>query len=331
MLAKYTTPHIYKTSIFTGTVQKAPLYLFQNSSMISPAMSPIASYVLINTGKATRTAFMAGVQNIPCATYRSKELILHITSAGDPLFIHRGTPIDFTNTYVFTRLRATDAHFCGMMNEYFVHHNIPANDLIHLAYPGSAGKISQMLLLALQNIRIPETIIFREEAFAANLEYIRANATYPLVYKTDGSRGRNVHIVDSFEALQELVALKRPHVRALIQPFIENTFDTRTLVAYDTVLGTIKRTRANGYLNNVSQGAAASQYELTPIEKDIAIRAAQTCRIDFAGVDMIHTAQGPLILEVNKSPQIQGFESVHHFKVFTKLAEVIQKKYGLPS
>jgi ribosomal protein S6--L-glutamate ligase len=185
-----------------------------------------------------------------------------------------------------------------------------------------------MLFLSLGGVRIPETIIFREESYATNRDYIVSHSVFPLVYKIDGSKGRDVHIAHSISELDTLVKNKHPRRLALIQPFIENTFDTRTLVAFNVVLGSIKRTRTSGYLNNIAQGATASHMDLTVAEKDVAQVAAKVCGIDFGGVDMIHTPEGPIVLEVNKSPQIGGFESVHNFKVFTKIAELMQSKFG---
>ncbi len=288
----------------------------------------IKKYILLNMGSETRRAFMEGIPNGVFESYRSKETLLHIGREGTVTFLYKNVPIDFTDSYVFTRLRATDPHFCGMMYEYFTENNIPANDPINRSHPYSAEKISQMLLLSLAGIRVPETLIFREESYKANRTYIMNHVTFPLVYKTDGSKGRNVHIAHTAEELDTFVLEKRPYRLALVQPFIENTFDTRTLVAYGEILGTIKRTRASGYLNNIAQGAVASHYELTESEKEVARASALATRIDFGGVDMIHTNTGPIVLEVNKGPQIAGFESVHPFKVFTKIATLIREKFG---
>lgn len=290
-------------------------------------MQSYTKCILINTGIQTRTAFKEGIPNIPTEHYHSKKIILHINTEGVQQFIHKNIPIDFNGSFVFTRLRGTDPHFCGMMYTYYVHHDIPHNDPINESYPYSAEKISQMLFLSLAGIRIPATLIFREESYTANRAYILTHTTFPLVYKTDGSKGRNVHIAHTIEELDMLVQNKKPQRLALIQPFVENTFDTRTLVAFDEVLGSIKRTRAHGFLNNIAQGAEASLYELTDAEKDVARSATRACGIDFGGVDMIHTDDGPVVLEVNKSPQVGGFESVHNFKVFSKVAALMQQRY----
>ncbi len=282
------------------------------------------TYLLLNVGTKTRKDLVAGLGETPYKRYKTKRMLLHITKSGEIIFLARNKPINFSNVVVFSRLRASDQHFSGMLYEYFKHHDIPANDPIQLSYPYSAEKISQMLLLALHQIRIPESFIFREESFEANRAYLESHIPFPAVYKTDGSQGKNVHVMGSFEELEAFIAQKPKQLLALVQPFIENTFDTRTLVAYDTIFGTIKRTRKDGYLNNIAQGAIATRYELTDAEKQIAIEASKACRIDFGGVDMIHTPEGPVVLEVNKSPQIAGFESAHDFKVFTRLAEVMR-------
>ncbi len=282
-------------------------------------------YILLNGGSKTRQDFTSGLNGKPCLSYRTKEMLLHIQPDGTPRFLYHNNVIDLRGTYVFIRLRATDTHFCGMIAEYLAHHHVPTNDPIHLSYPYSAEKISQMLLLAQNGIRIPETHVFREEAFEANKEYLRTHLTFPLVYKLDGSKGKNVELLHSFEELESRMKTKRPHKLALIQPFVENTFDTRTLVFMNEVLGSISRTRTTGYLNNIAQGAHAALFSLSDIEKQTALDAAKACRIDFAGVDMIHTPDGPIVLEVNKSPQVGGFESVHNFKVFSRLAEHIQR------
>lgn len=285
--------------------------------------------IILNAGSATRRAFREGMRDVDCPAMRTKELMLHIGGDGAIAFLNENVPVSFMDAYVFIRLRANDAHFCGMLADYLAHIGAPTNDPIHLSYPQSGEKISQMLKLAIAGIRVPETFVFREESFTKNLDYLKEHLNFPCVYKTDGSKGRNVRRCEHMDELVSLVATKRPHRLALVQPFIENTFDTRTIVAYGEILGTISRTRTNGYLNNIAQGANAARFELSEEEKKVAELAAKACDIDIAGVDMIHTKEGPVILEVNKSPQVGGFESVHDFKVFTRISELIREKHHI--
>lgn len=289
-------------------------------------METSTKVIFLNAGTETRKAFLVGIGDTPYKWYHTKNIALHVSPEGAVIFVRRNKPIDWTGARIFTRLRGTDNQFCGILYDYFAHHHIPASDPINRSYENSAEKISQMSLLAMHGIRVPESFIFREESYARNQAYIEERLTFPVVYKTDGSRGRNVHFAENIEELRALVAAKQPQVLALVQPFIENTFDTRTIVAFGEVLGSIKRTRTSGYLNNIAQGAVAEVYTLTDAEKEIAIRATKVCGTDVAGVDMVHTPEGPIVLEVNKSPQIHGFESVHHFKVFEKIARLMLER-----
>jgi len=324
-LSNATTPQKLKIAIILPHEYSS--FLFQEFAY-DVEVTTLSKYVLMNAGLRTRRAFAEGAADVPLESLYSKKLMLHLDGMGGVSFLNKNMPVSFQNSYVFVRLRSTDTHFCGMLAEYLAHHNIPTNDPIHLSYPYSAEKISQMLKLTLAGIRIPETFIFREESFAENYEYLLEHITFPCVFKTDGSKGRNVTRCETLEEVVALIAKKRARRLALIQPFIENTFDTRTIVAFGNVLGSISRTRTEGYLNNIAQGAHAEQFNLSPQESDITVRAAKACGIDIAGVDMIHTNDGPVVLEVNKSPQIRGFESVHSFKVFARIAEIIRIAHG---
>jgi RimK family alpha-L-glutamate ligase len=318
---KYPYPHAHSVAY--------PFHRHSLTGYTAPMQNELKNgYIVLNTGTSTREDFKKGIPNSPLASYRTKEMMLHLDARGSQTFFYQNTPTSLHANYVFLRLRATDAHFCGMIVEYLAHNRIPTNDPVHHSYPHSAEKISQMMLLSLNGIRIPETYVFREEAFEANADYLIAHLQFPLVFKVDGSKGRNVKILNSFEELRSEMYAKHQHRLAIVQPFIENTFDTRTLVFEGEILGSISRTRTTGYLNNISQGAIPARYELSEAEKTIAREAAKACRIDFGGVDMIHTEEGPVVLEVNKSPQVGGFQSVYDFKVFTKIAELIAKKHS---
>lgn len=281
--------------------------------------------ILLNAGTETRKAFIRGIGDTPYEWYHTKRMMLHIKDVV-PAFLYKGIPVDWNGATVFTRLRGEDQQFSGMLYDFFTHSNITANDSINGSYENSSEKIAQMLTLTLAGIRVPESFIFREESFKRHKAYILERLTFPFIFKTDGSRGRNVILISSEAEFDAVMATKPKYARALVQPFIPNTFDTRTLVAYGEILGSIKRTRTSGFLNNIAQGAIPEVYTLTDEGGDVARRAAQACGTDFAGVDLIHTDGGPIVLEVNKSPQIHGFESVHDFKVFEKIGEIMKER-----
>ncbi len=283
--------------------------------------------ILLNGGKATRQSFTSGLQHTPLESYRTKETILHIKNGKDLHFINHNNAIDFTDSTVFTRLRSHDELFTGIIYEHLATYNISASDVINASFMMSGEKIAQMPRLARANITIPQSIIAREESYEANRTYIEQQLSFPLVYKTDGNRGEAVFLIETNAELEQKIADKNPKELFLLQEVIPNTFDTRTLVAYGQILGTIKRTAPpNTFHNNVSRGATVTNYELTAEEKIVAIKATAASLLDFGGVDIIHTDNGPVVLEVNKAPQIEGFESVYGTQtVFKRIAQIIEQ------
>lgn len=286
--------------------------------------------ILANAGTQTRRAFIAGAGDTPVLTIKTKSMIM-LLGYNEPIsFVYKGEIVDFTDSVVFTRLRANDALFCGILYEHLEALGIPASDPINRAYPNAEEKIAQMARFVRAGIPIPKTIIAREEGYAANRDYILEHVSFPLVYKLDGSQGNRVHKINSAEELDAHIALKPKHERFILQELIPNTFDTRTLVAYGTILGSIKRVGQPGsFLNNVSKGADVLEHHLTDEEKAVAIAATKATNIDFGGVDMIATETGFVVIEVNKSPQVAGFERVFgKGYVFSKIAALLKERYA---
>ncbi len=284
--------------------------------------------ILLNAGKKTRDAFASGLTHTPIESYRTKETLLHIQKDMSLVFINNNTELNFKDSYVFTRIRSHDELFTGIIYEHLHAHNIETSDEINISFKMSGEKIAQMPRLARANIVIPSTIIAREESYVHNKQYILKHILFPLVYKTDGNKGEAVFKVDTLNELEVIISRKKPGELFLLQELIPNTFDTRTLIAYNTIIGSIKRTAPKGaFLNNVSKGGSVDIYQLTDQEKEIVYKANEAVRQDFSGVDIIHTDKGPIVLEVNKAPQIEGFESVHgKGVVFKTIAQHLEKK-----
>ncbi len=283
--------------------------------------------IMLNGGSRTRRAFTSGLTHTAFESYKTKNIIIHVKDDCSVTFLQKNVPIDFSDAYVFTRIRSRDEHFCGILYEHLQDIGVAASDPIGLSYTMSEAKISQMPRLVRAGIHVPETIVARRDSYEANKEYITAHIAFPLVYKTEGSQGDAVFKIDTQEQLNAKIAQEKKYELFILQTLIPNTFDTRTIVAYGTILGSIKRSAQNGnFLNNVAKGGVVSPYTLTQEEQEIAIKVAKVCKIDVGGVDFIHTEQGPIVLEINKSPQIRGFESVHGTDfVFKTVASLIEK------
>ena len=244
--------------------------------------------------------------------YKTKDTCCFIKNGTRVIFINKGKALDFSNSRVFTRLRGSDSQFCGIIHEHLDRHKIRFVDPINLKFRDADQKIAQMPRLAEAGIRVPETFIARKESFEANRDFIISKLSFPVVFKKNGSQGRDVHIVKTIEELERLVKKhNKENNLFLIQEWVDNEWDIRTLMAFDECLGSIKRTRKKGFINNVSAGAAVEKFETTKEMIHIAVSACSVNGIDFGGVDFILTKKGPVVLEINKSPQIKGFEKVY--------------------
>ncbi len=273
-------------------------------------------------------SFKTTFKKIPVTSYKAAEIFVHVKTDLQVVWRHKKESINFEHALVFTRVSKRDAHMLGILYEHLRRNNIPASDPVITAYTYANGKMAQMVCFADAGIQVPQSIICNEISYAQNKKYILEHIQFPLVYKTSGNRGTCVFKINSKAELETKIAQKNERVLCMLQTLIPNTFDTRTLVAYGKVLGSIKRTAKKGqFLNNVSTGGRVSPYTLTQKEMKLAIRATKLAGLDFGGIDLIHTPEGAIVLEVNKSPQITGFEKVHGKNfVFKSIAALIEKQ-----
>lgn len=141
-----------------------------------------------------------------------------------------------------------------------------------------------------------------------------AHLGYPCVAKPlGGSSGRHTFLLRS-DADLALVAAARPGdgIPFLFQPFVAEArgVDRRLFVLDGRVLGAIERTAPTGdFRSNVAQGGRAVGIEPAPDEAALAVEAVRALGLDYAGVDVITTASGPVVLEVNGEPQFEAVET----------------------
>ena len=149
-------------------------------------------------------------------------------------------------------------------------------------------------------------------------EFSGSEWKFPVIVKgSGGDRGTRVFKADSLTELEELVKkLRKTETeegkRYMLQEYIENDGDYRVLVLGDRVLGVMKRSsQSEGeFRNNYSAGGAVEVAELSREIKDLAVKAAETCGLLVAGVDVAfrdYDMKKPVVWEVNKGPQFKGF------------------------
>ena len=136
---------------------------------------------------------------------------------------------------------------------------------------------------------------------------------YPIVIKMlNSTQGQGVILGESKSAAQSVVeAFIRLREEILLQKFIEESKgrDVRIFIVGGKVIATMERNAQNGeFRSNLHRGASSNKTRITAGEEEMALRAAQLMGLDVAGVDILRSNTGPLILEVNASPGLEGIE-----------------------
>lgn len=197
-----------------------------------------------------------------------------------------------------------------------------------IAIARSRDKFRSLQLLARKGLPMPLTSFAQSPDNTTDL--IRMVGGAPLVIKLlEGTQGKGVVLADSHQSAVSIInAFKEMHANILVQEFIEESrgTDIRCLVIGDKVVAAIKRQAKEGeFRANVHQGGKALKVKLTPEERTIAIAAAKTMGLKVAGVDLLRSNHGPLVLEINSSPGLEGIEKATQVNIAGKIIQYIEK------
>lgn len=197
-----------------------------------------------------------------------------------------------------------------------------------IAISRSRDKFRSLQLLARKGIPMPLTSFAQSPDDTEDL--IRMVGGAPLVIKLlEGTQGKGVILADSHQSAVSIInAFKEMSANILVQEFIEESrgTDIRCFVIGDKVVAAMKRQAKDGeFRANVHQGGRAMKVVLSPQERAIAISAAKTMGLKVAGVDLIRSNHGPLVLEINSSPGFEGIEKATHVNIAGKIIQYIEK------
>jgi len=197
-----------------------------------------------------------------------------------------------------------------------------------IAISRSRDKFRALQLLARKGIPMPLTCFAKSPDNTEDL--IRMVGGAPLVVKLlEGTQGRGVILAVSHQSAVSIInAFKGMDTNILVQEFIEEShgMDIRCFVIGNKVVAAIKRCAKEGeFRANVHQGGTAVKVRLTPQERAIAVSAAKTMGLKVAGVDLIRSNHGPLVLEINSSPGLEGIEKATGVNIAGKIIEYIEK------
>lgn len=191
----------------------------------------------------------------------------------------------------------------------------------------------QILSRSEHEIGIPQTTFVRDRADA--LAAIDRVGGVPVVIKLiEGTQGIGVILAEHSEtALAIIEALQWVRQNVLIQKFVQESRgrDIRAFVVGDRVVAAMRRTASGGgFRSNVHRGGTTQGLILDPKYHETAIRAAQIMGLRIAGVDMLEGRDGPLVMEVNSSPGLEGIEKATGVDVAGAIVDFIANNVGFP-
>ncbi len=195
----------------------------------------------------------------------------------------------------------------------------------------SRDKLFSLQLLLKNGISIPTTG-FANSPMDTN-DLIEMVGGAPLIVKLlEGTQGRGVVLAETKKAAESVInAFKALRANLLVQEFIKEADgkDLRCFVIDGKVVASIQREAAPGeFRANIHQGGTASIVKITPQERALALKASKTLGLKVAGVDIIRSKKGPLLLEVNSSPGLEGIESATGKDIAGMMISSIERKLG---
>ncbi len=202
----------------------------------------------------------------------------------------------------------------------------PLNESV--AIGRSRDKLRSMQLMARDGIGLPVTTFARDPKFTE--EVIKLAGGAPVVIKLlEGTQGLGVVLADTKRSATSVVdAFRSANINILVQEFIKEAggTDIRAFVVGNRVIAAMKRTGADGdFRSNLHRGGTAEVAKLTPEERATALRAAKSMGLAVCGVDMLRSNHGPVVMEVNSSPGLEGIEKATGLDVAGKIIEHIEK------
>ncbi|MGD1807132.1 30S ribosomal protein S6--L-glutamate ligase [Dapis sp. BLCC M126] len=192
----------------------------------------------------------------------------------------------------------------------------------------SRDKLRCLQLLAREGIGLPVTGFAHSTKDIDGL--INTVGGAPLVIKLlEGTQGIGVVLAETYQAAKSVIeAFRGLNANILVQEFIKEAggADLRCFVVGDRVIASMKRQGAEGeFRSNLHRGGKAEKIKLSPEERSTATRSAKAMGLRVAGVDLLRSNHGPVVMEVNSSPGLEGIETATGVDVSGKIIEFLEK------
>ena len=245
----------------------------------------------------------------------------------NPVVLYQGKRLDYFDA-VIPRIGASVTFYGAAVVRQFemmkVFTAIESQALIR-----SRDKLRCLQILSRAGLGLPKTIFMDYSRDTEGI--IEAVGGAPVVIKLlEGTQGLGVVLAENKKAAQSVIeAFHGLHARIIVQEFIKEAkgTDIRAFVVDGEVVGAMKReaTRDGEFRSNLHRGGKATVVKLTRAEKAAAVMAAKKMGLGIAGVDMLPSKRGPLIIEVNSSPGLEGIEGATKVDIGGKIIQYLEK------
>ncbi|MGZ4090651.1 MAG: RimK family alpha-L-glutamate ligase, partial [Bacteroidia bacterium] len=194
----------------------------------------------------------------------------------------------------------------------------------------SRDKLRSLQILARAGIGIPKTA-FASSPKDKDIDSVIENiGGAPCVIKLlEGTQGIGVILAENQKAAKSVVeAFMKLEANMLVQEFIHEAkgADLRVFIVDGQVVGAMKRQAKEGeFRSNLHRGGSATVIQLSNEERATAIKAAKKLGLGIAGVDLLQSSRGPLVMEVNSSPGLEGIEGATGIDIAGKIIEYVER------
>lgn len=243
-----------------------------------------------------------------------------------PQVIYDGEPVTDVDA-VIPRIGAASAFYGNaVLRQFEMMQVYVANS--SLAVARARDKLRCLQILAKKGIGLPVTACSHATSDVDGL--VEAVGGAPLIVKLiEGTQGMGVVLAETNTSAQSMIqAFRGLDANFIVQEFIEEArgTDLRCFVVGERVVATMMRSAPPGeFRSNIHRGGTGSKVKLTPEERSTAVRAAKAMGLKIAGVDMMRSNHGAVVLEVNASPGLEGVEKATGVDIAGKIIHFVSK------
>lgn len=257
------------------------------------------------------------IDHMKCVLYIEKQ---------NPVVLYQGRKLDYFDA-IIPRIGASVTFYGAAVVRQFemmkVFTAVESQALIR-----SRDKLRCLQILSRAGLGLPKTIFMDYSKDTEGV--VESVGGAPVVIKLlEGTQGLGVVLAENKKAAQSVIeAFHGLKTRIIVQEFIKESkgADVRAFVVDGEVVGSMRRQAKEGeFRSNLHRGGTATVVKLSRAEKHSAITAAKKMGLGVAGVDMLPSKRGPLILEVNSSPGLEGIEGATKVDIAGKIFQYLEK------